>query len=94
MFEGRNRLFVLFCFVLFSVSLNQNTCFYKVLVVPEKQGFQSGMVKTFLFVTTFRAGPDVELCLELSYVCSLCCPAQVILNMKNYNHGHEWSKSL
>ena len=53
------------------------------------------MVKTFLFATKFKAGPDIELCLRwLSYVCSLCWSTLVILNMKNYNRVHEWSKSF
>ena len=63
------------------------------LIVPEKQDFHRCMVKTFFFVTKFKAVPNIELHLALRYVCSLFCAPQVILKVKNYNHAHEWSKS-
>lgn len=63
------------------------------LGVPEKQDFQRCMVKTFLFVTKRKARHGVELWLALSYAFP-CCPNHVGLNLKNYNHAHEWSKSF
>lgn len=63
------------------------------LIVPEKQDFQRCMAKPFFFVTKFKAVPNIELHLGLSYVCPLFCAPQVILNVKSYNHAHEWSKS-